>query len=413
MTTPLAPPRRKNPVERTRAPTLPPPGRSREALGLTAMAAEGRFALQVCDACATVQYPPRQLCGACLSGALTWRDLPDGGALLAETTLHHSNDLYFRERLPWRLGLVALDCGPRVVAHVMEDCEAGERVRLATRLDRSGQAVMLAMPQRESDDMRDDRQLRETTCEPRDRRVLVSNGRSPLGAALVEAVLEAGAREVYVGDPERWRVSASFDRLRGLERVRVFDLDVTDSDSVRELAGQMAAKVDILVNSGHHVRPGGVTGRLDVNTPRTEMDVYYLGLLRLAREFGPVMRARGADGDHNACAWVNLLSIHALSPHPEFATWSAALAAAHSASLTLRAELYRGGVKVINVYPGPIEDEWHQLLPPPKLAPRAVATAVVAALRAGVEDAYPGAVASETLARLRENPKEVEREVSL
>ena len=108
-----------------------------------------------------------------------------------------------------------------------------------------------------------------------------------------------------------------------------------------------------------------------------------------------------------------MLSIHALAPHPELATWSAALAAANALSLSLRRELYGGGVKVVNVYPGPVDDEWHQLLPPPKLSPRAVASAVLDALRDGVEEAYPGAVARETLARLRENPKEVERETML
>ena len=55
MTAPLTRPQRKNPVLRTRLPTLPPAGRSRIALGLTAAAAEGRFALQVCRACGTTQ----------------------------------------------------------------------------------------------------------------------------------------------------------------------------------------------------------------------------------------------------------------------------------------------------------------------------------------------------------------------
>ena len=61
MTTPLPPPKRKDPLRRTQAPTLPPGNRSREAQGLTAMAAQGRFALQVCADCARVQYPPRQI----------------------------------------------------------------------------------------------------------------------------------------------------------------------------------------------------------------------------------------------------------------------------------------------------------------------------------------------------------------
>ncbi|HLB16524.1 MAG TPA: zinc ribbon domain-containing protein, partial [Burkholderiales bacterium] len=64
MTQPLVRPKRKNPVLRTRLPTLPPGTRSRVALGLTAAAAEGRFALQVCRDCGAVQYPPREACQA-------------------------------------------------------------------------------------------------------------------------------------------------------------------------------------------------------------------------------------------------------------------------------------------------------------------------------------------------------------
>ena len=120
------------------------------------------------------------------------------------------------------------------------------------------------------------------------------------------------------------------------------------------------------------------------------MDVNYFGLLRLAQEFGPALRARGADGQSNAMAWVNLLSIYALANFPPHGTFSASKAAAHSLAQCLRAEMRPAGVRVINVFPGPIDDEWNQLLPPPKLAPAALANAVVAALRDGVEDVYPG-----------------------
>ncbi len=67
MTMPLMRPKRKNPVLRTRLPTLPPGQRGRVALGMTAAAAEGRFELQQCDDCGAVQYPPREACHRCLS----------------------------------------------------------------------------------------------------------------------------------------------------------------------------------------------------------------------------------------------------------------------------------------------------------------------------------------------------------
>src|SRR5580698_7994473 len=108
-------PKRKSPLLRTRLPTLPPGLRSRVALGLTAAAARGRLELQVCRDCGAVQYPPREACRVCLSRRLDWRAQHGGGELVSETTLRHSHELFFRERMPWRLGLVRLDCGPVVV----------------------------------------------------------------------------------------------------------------------------------------------------------------------------------------------------------------------------------------------------------------------------------------------------------
>jgi short-subunit dehydrogenase len=111
-------------------------------------------------------------------------------------------------------------------------------------------------------------------------------------------------------------------------------------------------------------------------------------------------------------AWVNLLSIYALANFPPHGTFSASKAAAHSLAQCLRAELRPAGVRVVNVFPGPIDDEWNQLLLPPKVAPEALARAIVQALRDGVEDVYPGDVAQEWLERWRENPKALERELS-
>src|SRR5262249_5690636 len=130
-------PKRKNPLLRTPQPTLPPMARSRAALGLTAAAALGRFELQVCGEGGTAQYPPREACRACLSVALAWRAQDGAGELIAETTLCHSNELYFRERVPWGLGMVRLDCGPTIIAHVHAGCaSAPSRVRVKACLDK-------------------------------------------------------------------------------------------------------------------------------------------------------------------------------------------------------------------------------------------------------------------------------------
>jgi NAD(P)-dependent dehydrogenase (short-subunit alcohol dehydrogenase family)/uncharacterized OB-fold protein len=394
-------------------PTLPPAARSRVALGLTAAAALGRFELQQCSDCGMVQYPPREACQKCLSVRLSWTRQDDKGELLAATVLHHSNDLFFRERLPWRLGLVKLACGPTVVAHLHADAPpAPAKLRVAVRLDRAGQAVLVGLPDKENVNMADDRQLREFTCDPKHRKVLVTDGKSAVGQALVKALAAAGAELIWVGHAEPWKRLPGFDELQKLPQVTAVPLDVTDSKNVREVAAEIGAKVDILVSNAELHRTHGIAARQGVETARAEMDVNYFGLLRLAQEFGPAMRARGADGLASAVAWVNLLSIYALANFPPHGTFSASKAAAQSLAQCLRAEMRPAGVRVVNVFPGPIDDEWNQLLPPPKLAPGSLAAAIVKALREGVEDLYPGDVAQEWLERWRDNPKALERELS-
>ena len=122
------------------------------------MAAIGRFALQTCSDCSRVQYPPRQISVECLGDDLPWKDVSPLGTLLAETKLHHSNDLFFRDRIPWRLGVVHMDAGPSVVAHLAEDCRQGDRVRLSLNLDRSGHAAMNARPEKPATRQEDDLQ---------------------------------------------------------------------------------------------------------------------------------------------------------------------------------------------------------------------------------------------------------------
>ena len=128
-------------------PLLPPQGRSRAALGLTAAAANGRLELQVCQQCATVQYPPRDACHRCLSVHLEWRPQSGEGELIAATTLHHSHHPYFQQRLPWRIGLIRLDAGPILIAHLQGDIgPAPRRVVVGACLDAAGEAALYCKP---------------------------------------------------------------------------------------------------------------------------------------------------------------------------------------------------------------------------------------------------------------------------
>lgn len=413
MTEPLSPPPKKNPQKRTVSPTRPPERRSRASLGLSAAAAEGRFMLQGCAECGTLQYPPRDACSACLSVDLRWKDVPPQGELLAETTIRTSTNLYFRERTPWRTGSVRLDAGPVIICHVHGDVAPRARVTLWNRLDRSGQGVLLAVPEDRSPNMEDDPQLRAMTSDPKHRRVLITDGRNPNAPALAEALATAGASMIFVGVAETWRPNPLDGALKEVPGVEVLPLDVTDTQSVRELAGEIGGKTDILINNARFVRPGGVLARGDTGFAHDEIDVNYLGLMRLAQAFGPGMCGRTADGVNSAVAWVNILSAHALVNSSEFGCFSASNAAAFSLSQSLRAEFRSSGLRVMNVFVGPTEDDWHQPMPPPKVSPAAIGRSVVQGLRQGLEDVYCGDVAKDLIERFRAGPKILEREMTM
>ena len=403
MSAPLPPRPPADPLAVPGAPLAPGGGRSRAALGLAAMAARGRFALQVCADCGAAQYPPRDVCRACLGPRLPWRDVPAGGQMLAVTTTRISAAPYFRRHAPWRTGLVGLDCGPSVVAHLHRDVSATDRVRMRLHLDKSGAGVMLALPEQDTPHMDADPILREFTADPRGRRVLVTDARTTFGQAVAGAMLAAGAEHVFAGIADAWKP------ITGTVPGDRVDLDMTDTTSVHRLAAALGGRIDIVIDTALHLRPGGLLERRDVVCARAEMEAGYFGRLRLAQALGPALQARAGDGTHGACAWVNILSIAALAPLPGYAVTAAAQAAALSLTHAMRAELRP--LKIITAFVGPLDDEWHQTIPPPKVTPPQLATAVLHALRRGLEDIAVGDIAQDVMARWTDAPTTLARDL--
>src|SRR5690606_17791592 len=147
-----------------------------------------------------------------------------------------STQTFFRERAPWRMGLVKLDVGPLVIAHLHGDVSEGDPVRLELKLDPGGNPAMLALPSEDTPHMNDDRILREMTCDPKCRRVLITDGRSPVGQAMAKAIAGAGASIIFIGVAEPWKPLAGEEALRALPGAEIVPLDLTDTDSVEKLA---------------------------------------------------------------------------------------------------------------------------------------------------------------------------------
>lgn len=412
MTEPLARPRRKNPLDRTRQPLLPPSARSRTAHGLTRAAAEGRFALQHCEECEKFTYPPRDACPNCLSHRLAFIDAPDLGTLVSATTIHITSDSYFRECMPWRQGIVTADCGPQIIANLHGDCVEGEKVRLTLQLDKAGQASVFAMPlKEETPNMHNDPAWRQMTADPKFRRVLITDGRNPVGQALAQSFAKARAARIFVGISEPWKPVPAGEKLRAIEGIEIVPLDLTDERSVSDLAADIGARVDILVNNADHTRPVHLFEPGSARKLTDAVDATLAGSMRLAQAFGPVMLSRGADGTHSAAAWVNVLSAYALANLPAYGALSVSHAACLSLAHWLRAELRPSGIKLLNAFSGPLDTEWFQTVPPPKVAPAQLAEAIVDGLRRGLEEIYVGDVAKDIRDRLAANPKALEREI--
>jgi len=384
---------------------LPPATRSRKARLLIPVAGRGRFDLPACTRCGAFAWPVPEACPACLSPDLPLSPAPRGGRVISFTTAEVPVSGYFRVRAPWRVGLVEMDCGPRALVHLHPACDAGGRVRLTLMLDRAGQAVLHAGPETE-EDMGADPQWQEMTCDPKGRRVLITHARHAAALPLAQALLAAGAAQVWLGLDEDGGLAPQIDGLPGVEIVL---LDPRSDRSVDDLAREIGGKVDILVNTADLPRPGPQPASSAPMQWRETMELVAFGLMRLMRAFAPPMASRGGDG---AVAWVNMMSVMARVPHPGFAGYAAAHAAALAQTPALRALLAPGGIRLLTAFAGPTEGDRFDHFPAPRVAGHAIAAEITAALKAGLEEAVIGELARGWLRRQDENPRALEADLA-
>ncbi|QFT61190.1 hypothetical protein FIU94_20330 (plasmid) [Sulfitobacter sp. THAF37] len=123
---------------------LPPYPQSASAELYDAVAVEGRFALQRCQECSEFLYPAHDVCSFCLSTDLPLVDAPRMGRIASETTIRATTNPYFQQRLPIRIGLVILDCGPSMIAFLDENAGMGDRISVSFRPDAFGRAMAWA-----------------------------------------------------------------------------------------------------------------------------------------------------------------------------------------------------------------------------------------------------------------------------
>jgi len=200
--------------------------------------------------------------------------------------------------------------------------------------------------------------------------VLVTGANRGIGKALVEVFAkEGGAKKLYAAVRDVDAARKVFDAGNYGDCVVVpIRMDLTDIESIRKAARNVASDVQIVINNA------GVLSRtspLDddaVETLRREMDVNVYGLIHVAQAFVPLLEKNKEDrtknlgsGDGNSSATTAFVQINSVASmrcaFQDVCTYSASKAAAYSVTQALRQALEPKGIKVLSVHPGPIATE--------------------------------------------------------
>jgi NAD(P)-dependent dehydrogenase (short-subunit alcohol dehydrogenase family) len=178
------------------------------------------------------------------------------------------------------------------------------------------------------------------------RRALVAGGTKGVGAAVVSALRDAGARVV----------ATARTAPRDADGVHYIAADVTTADGCALVARETLAHlggIDIVVNvvGGSSAPPGGFAA-LDDGEWQKALDLNLMPAVRLDRALLPTMLAQRSG------VIVHVTSIQHELPLPESTTaYAAAKAALSTYSKSLSKEVSPKGVRVVRVSPGWVETD--------------------------------------------------------
>jgi hypothetical protein len=177
-------------------------------------------------------------------------------------------------------------------------------------------------------------------------------------------------------------------------------LDVTLDTKVR--AAAQVGRVDVLINNA------GVAGfgnplNMNFEDIEREIDVNYLGVLRMVRAFAPGMIEQGEG------MIINVATIMAKVNLPIVGTYCATKAALLSLGQALRAYLSDKGVRVITVMPSTIDTDMSRGADVPKMTKEFVAAEILKVIRDETLDPPIGDEAQGVIDGLAKDPVGMEK----
>jgi NAD(P)-dependent dehydrogenase (short-subunit alcohol dehydrogenase family) len=197
---------------------------------------------------------------------------------------------------------------------------------------------------------------------------LVTGANRGLGLAFAKALVERGAEKVYAAARNPEAVT-----LTGVVPLK---LDVTSDEDVVAAAGA-AGDVNLLVNNAGVARAGGFLADGAIEASREQLEVNFIGPLRMARAFAPVLAKNGGG------AITNVLSVASWMNGPGLATYGASKSAAWALTNGLRIELAQQGTQVVALHAGFIDTDLARKFEAPKSSPEEIVRTTLDALERG------------------------------
>lgn len=194
---------------------------------------------------------------------------------------------------------------------------------------------------------------------------LVTGANRGLGLAFAKAFMEMGASKVYAAARDPGAIT-----LKGVVPLK---LDVTSDEDV-VAAARAAGNVNLLVNNAGIARLGGFLADGAVEAAREQFEVNFVGPLRMARAFAPLLAKNGGG------AIINVLSVASWMNNPAMATYGVSKSAAWALTNGLRIELAQQGTQVVGLHAGFIDTDLVRNIDAPKSSPGEVVRATLGAL---------------------------------
>lgn len=239
-----------------------------------------------------------------------------------------------------------------------------------------------------------------TTYDLKDKVALVTGANRGIGAAYVETLANAGAKKIHAAARDVNNLSALVERYPDI--VEPVQLDITLAEQIAAASAQIQ-DLDILINNAGIVSACGTASEQTLETTRREMETNFFGPMQLTLGVTPQLKCSPQAAIINVSSIVGISNLASVSPY------SISKAALHSYTQGLRAELAAENIRVIGVYPGPVDTRMTDGWEIEKATPEQIATRTLDALEAGANNVFPDNFSTQMYALFQQSPQELEK----